>query len=81
MPVWKMFWTSSVSSHFKTHKRWAQNPSKSGEHLKPKAIPTFLGDVGLIKVGFEPISKLATFLVQFCFTNMEKQLCKLCLTM
>ena len=28
----------------------AENPSKSGKHLKPKAIPSFLGDIGLIKV-------------------------------
>ena len=27
-----------------------QNPFKSGERLKPKAIPTFLGNVGLKKV-------------------------------
>ena len=28
----------------------AQNQAKSGKCLKPKAIPSFLGDVGLIKV-------------------------------
>ena len=27
-------------------KKWAQNPFKSGKHLKPKAIPSFLEDVG-----------------------------------
>ena len=30
--------------------KWAENPSKSGKRLKPKAIPLFLRDVGLIKV-------------------------------
>ena len=28
----------------------AENQPKSGKHLKPKTIPSFLGDVGLIKV-------------------------------
>ena len=30
--------------------KWVENPSKSGKRLKPKAIPSFLGDVGVIKV-------------------------------
>ena len=34
-------------------KKWAYNPSKSSKRLKSKAIPSFLGDVGLIKVVLE----------------------------
>ena len=49
----------AVSTHGKTPQTWskkyqisklAENPSKSGKRLKPKAIPLFLRDVGLIKV-------------------------------
>ena len=31
----------------------AQNPPKSAKFFKPKAIPSFLEDIGLIKVEFE----------------------------
>ena len=27
--------------------KWTENPSKSGKHLKPKAIPSFLGMLDL----------------------------------
>ena len=30
-------------------KELVENPLKSGKHLKQKAVPSFLGDVGLIK--------------------------------
>ena len=39
----------------------AQNPPKIGKGLKPKAIPSFLGDIGLIKVAFEFSSRRAIF--------------------
>ena len=29
--------------------KWAKNPSKSGKCLKPKVIPSFVGEVGLIR--------------------------------
>ena len=49
----------AVSTHGKTPQTWskkyqisklAENPSKSGKRLKPKEIPSFLGDIGLIKL-------------------------------
>ena len=49
----------AVGANGKTAQKWpkkyqiyklAENPSKSGKRLKPNAIPSFLGDVGLIKV-------------------------------
>ena len=30
--------------------KWAENPTKSDKFLKQKAIPSFLGDIGLIKM-------------------------------
>ena len=52
----------AVGVNGKTVQKWpkkyqlsklAENPSKSGKRLKPNAIPSFLGDVGLIKVVLE----------------------------
>ena len=38
-----------VKKKYSNISKWALNPSKSGKRLKPKAIPPFWGDVGLIK--------------------------------
>ena len=60
----------AVGAYEKTAQKWpkkyqisklAENPFKSENRLKPKAIPSFLGDIGLIKVAFEFSSRRAIF--------------------